>query len=356
MRKVIFNNREQQFYSSVKKSVDQYFTTTGTKKTGNWKLYTKTIILLPSALFIYIFLLSETSPYIFIDLIACILLGFLLALIGFNIMHDACHGSYSSKKWVNELMGLTMNGLGGNAYIWKIKHNIIHHTFTNVDGIDDDIAKSPFLRQCATQKWVPAHRYQHFYMFILYALNTILWAFVADTIKYFTKKIVVTEIKIPVREHIMFWVSKFLCLVLYIALPIALVGWQQWLIGYLLMHAAFGITLSMVFQLAHVVEKTSFEVAGEEVKRIPTEWAVHEVKTTANFAINNKVVSWLVGGLNFQIEHHLFPRVSHIHYPAISKIVQQECKKFDLPYHFYPSMTEAVVSHVTTMRKLASRP
>jgi linoleoyl-CoA desaturase len=173
-------------------------------------------------------------------------------------MHDACHGSYSSKKWVNELLSLTMNALGSNAYIWKIKHNVVHHTYTNIDGIDDDIAKSPVLRHCQTQKWVPAHRFQHLYMFLLYGLSTILWVFVTDLVKYFTKKIVVTEMKMTTKDHIIFWTSKLLYVFFYFVLPILFVGWQAWLIGYLIMNITLGITLSLVFQLAHVVEKNCF--------------------------------------------------------------------------------------------------
>jgi linoleoyl-CoA desaturase len=245
-----------------------------------------------------------------------------------------------------------MNALGSNAYIWKIKHNVVHHTYTNIDGIDDDIAKSPVLRHCQTQKWVPAHRFQHLYMFLLYGLSTILWVFVTDLVKYFTKKIVVTEMKMTTKEHIIFWTSKLLYVFFYFVLPILFVGWQAWLIGYLIMNITLGITLSLVFQLAHVVEKTAFELAEDKPKTINSEWAIHEVITTANFAPKNKFISWFVGGLNYQIEHHLFPRVSHVHYPAISNIVREECARFNIPYHYYPTMTEALISHYRVMRRL----
>jgi linoleoyl-CoA desaturase len=351
MSKVSFNNNGQQFYVSVKKSVDQYFKAKGIKKTGNWQLYSKALILIPLALGIYIFLLAGTYSVLG-GIILSALLGFTLVSIAFNVMHDACHGSYSSRKWVNELMSLTMNALGSNAFIWKIKHNIIHHTYTNVDGIDDDIAKSPVLRLCPTQEWKPVHRYQHVYMFIVYALSTILWLFLTDFIKYFSKKIVVTDMKISLKEHVIFWVSKMLYVVFYAVLPIAVLGWTPWLVGFLVMHVTLGLTIAVVFQLAHVVEKTSFEAAGDEAKVIDSEWAIHEIKTTANFAPDSKIISWFAGGLNFQVEHHLFPRISHVHYPAISKIVKSECERFNLPYHYYPTMTEAVASHVRVMKRL----
>jgi linoleoyl-CoA desaturase len=355
MAKVSFNNNGQVFFGSLKKSVEEYFTSNSIKKTGNGKLYAKSLILIPLALCIYIFLLTQT--YVpFVGIMLSFVLGLALVSIAFNVMHDACHGSFSSKKWVNNIMSLTMNALGSNAFIWKIKHNVVHHTYTNVDGIDDDIAKSPVLRHCPSQKWVPVHKYQHAYMFLLYALSTILWVFVTDMVKYFSRKIVVTEMKMPMREHIIFWSSKVLYIGFYIVLPIVLVGWQAWLVGYLIVNTTMGLTLSVVFQLAHVVEKTEFEEAGEKPRQIESEWAIHELKTTANFAPGNKLVSWFVGGLNYQVEHHLFPRVSHVHYPALSRIVKDHCDKFNIPYHYYPTMRSAVASHVRVMKRLGERP
>ena len=354
MAKVSFNNNERVFFPSLKKAVDAYFTTNNIKKTGNWKLYSKALILMPLAIAVYLFLLLGIYAPI-VGVLLCIVLGLALVSIAFNVMHDACHGSYSSRKWVNETMSLTMNALGSNAFIWKIKHNVIHHTYTNVDGIDDDIAKSPVLRHCPTQKWVPMHRYQHVYMFLLYSLSTILWVFLTDMVKYFSRKIVVTEMKISLKEHIIFWVSKLLYVAFYAIIPIMFVGWQVWLVGYLVTNITLGLTISIVFQLAHVVEKTSFEEAGEKPKVIEAEWAVHELRTTANFAPKNTFISWFVGGLNFQVEHHLFPRVSHIHYPALSKIVMEECDRFNIPYHYYPTMTEAIASHVRVMRQLGHK-
>src|SRR5215203_351163 len=354
MAKVTFSNNGNLFFQSLKKSVDHYFVSNSIKRTGNFKLYLKTLILIPLSIAIYIYLLDASySPIAGITL--SFILGLALVSIAFNVMHDACHGSYSSKKWVNDLLSLTMNALGSNAFIWKIKHNIIHHTYTNVDGIDDDIAKSPVLRHCPTQKWMPAHRYQFIYMFLVYSLSTILWVLLTDTVKYFNRKIVVTEMKISPKEHIIFWVSKALYIFFYIALPIALVGWQAWLVSYLIVNVTMGLTLALVFQLAHVVEKTSFEEAGASHKMIESEWAIHEINTTANFAPKSKIISWFVGGLNFQVEHHLFPRVSHVHYPALSKIVQEECARFNLPYHYYPTMTEAVFSHIRVMKQLGEK-
>jgi len=355
MPKITFNNRNHLFFESVKNSVDAYFKSNRLKKTGNMKLYIKAMVLVPIAVAIYSWLLFGNYSWQ-AGILFSALFGFTLVCIAFNVMHDACHGSYSGKKWVNEFMGLSMNVLGSNAFIWKIKHNIIHHTYTNIDGVDDDIANGPLLRQCNTQKWMPIHRFQFIYMFILYSVSTLAWMWGTDFYKYFSKKIHTTVIKkISVRQHIIFWVSKLLYIFFYIVVPIYFLGWQAWMTGFLIIHITMGLVLSIVFQLAHVVEKTSFDAIAEKHKVIASEWAIHEVKTTADFAPQNKVIGWFVGGLNFQIEHHLFPQISHVHYPALSKIVREQCALFGLSYNYYPTMRQAIYSHVRLMKKLGKK-
>jgi linoleoyl-CoA desaturase len=355
MGKITFNNSNNLFFQSLKKSVETYFKEKRLKKTGNWRLYTKTIILIPTALGIYISLLFIQMP-VLLALFLCALLGLAISSIGFNVMHDACHGSYSSKKWVNNTLGLTLNALGGTAFFWKQKHNILHHTYTNIEGMDDDIAQSKLLRQSPTQKWMPIHRYQHLYLTLAYSLTIFMWVSVRDFQKYFTRKIYTTDLQpMNAKEHITFWLSKLLYAAFYIVIPILIVGLKPWFFGFLTMGLVTGIVLSYTFQLAHAVEGPEFDSVGIDDKLIETEWAVHQIKTTANFSPNNKIISWYVGGLNFQIEHHLFPRISHIHYPAISKIVREHCRQFNLPYHCFPNLTMAISSHIRTMKHLGQR-
>lgn len=356
MPRVIFINKSSVFYNELKNEVEKYFSQKHLKKTGNWKLFLKTGILIPSAIIIYLSLMIFHLPIIVIILMSA-LLGCVLTSIGFNVMHDACHESYSSRKWANNVLGLTMNALGGNAFIWKQKHNVIHHTYTNIEGVDDDIAQSKLLRQCSSQKWMPVHRFQHVYLLLIYSLAIFAWVLGRDYVRYFSKKIHTTPLqKMSFNDHFIFWISKLLYLVFYMVIPIFFMGWVPWLFGFLTMGLVMGVALSIVFQLAHSVEGPEFIVADVEPKKIESEWAVHQVKTTANFAMNNKVISWLVGGLNFQIEHHLFPRVSHVHYPALSKIVRKLCQQYDLPYHNFPSMWSAIVSHVRFMKQMGRKP
>ena len=358
MSKLTFNNSNNQFFLSLKSSVDDYFTKNKIKKTGDWRLFTKTFVLFGSAIAVYgslMFLDMAAFPAILL----AALLGFLFASIGFSVMHDANHGSYSPNHKLNDFIGLlASNGLGANAFFWKQKHNVIHHTYTNVDGLDDDIAKSPIIRQCESQKWVPAHQVQHLYLPFIYSLSSIFWIFFMDFTKYFSRKIYTTDAwKMSFKNHVIFWATKIYYAVVFIAIPIMVWGWAGWLIGFFVANAAMGITLSFVFQLAHVVENTEFEhIPLDTTKHLDTAWAAHQIKTTSNFAMNNKVISWFVGGLNFQVEHHLFPKISHVHYPAISKIVEAKCKEFNLPYNYYPTMWEALRSHFRVMHQLGRRP
>jgi linoleoyl-CoA desaturase len=354
LKKVVFNNKNNSFSETLNAEVKQYFTSNNLKQTGDWRLYIKSWILIPLALASYISLITVSMPAV-LALAICAVLGLCIASIGFNVMHDANHGSFSESKRINYIMGLTMNALGANAFIWKMKHNIVHHTYTNIDGLDDDIAKSPVLRHCYSQTFKPVHKYQHYYMFFFYGISYILWALYTDFEKYFKRSIHTTPInKIPMQEHVLFWFSKSMYVIFYITLPILMVGFSKFIIGYLFTCAVVGITLSLVFQLAHVIELTEFTDATQEQDvrmTIEDSWAVHQMRTTANFAMDNKLVSWYVGGLNFQVEHHLYPKISHVHYPALSPIVQRVCKEYGVPYNTIPSMLTAIGSHVRTMRK-----
>ena len=345
------------FFQSLKEAVDSYFTGKGIRRTGDGRLYMKTGVLFTTAIAMYFIILFFSLPVWVIVPLGC-LFGFTTACIGFNVMHDANHGSYSSDQRLNNLLGLTLNALGGNNFIWKFKHNIIHHTYPNVDGMDDDINKSPFIRMCSSQRWIPVHRVQHFYTPLLYAISSILWVLFQDFEKYFRRKIQDTELpEMKFKDHFIFWISKLLYIFFYVALPVLMIGWSNWLLFFLSLHLSLGFTLAVIFQLAHVVEETTFEFAASgEITRVENEWAIHQVKTTSNFSPNNRIISWLVGGLNYQIEHHLFPRVSHIHYPALSKIVKEKCEAFNLPYNCIPSFRQAVVSHFKLIRQLGREP
>jgi linoleoyl-CoA desaturase len=205
----------------------------------------------------------------------------------------------------------------------------------------------------STQKKYSMHKYQHLYFWILYSFFYIFWIFVLDYQKYFKQHVGSFPLKkMSLSDQFVFWGFKLFHAFLFVGLPIYLLGFTSWIIGFVVFTFLAGFVLSIVFQLAHTVEHTSFPQPDIATGKLEDEWAVHQLKTTANFATNNRVVSWLVGGLNFQIEHHLFPKISHVHYPAISKIIRKACEDYGLAYIEYPKVRYAVASHVAFLRQM----
>jgi linoleoyl-CoA desaturase len=343
------------FHSEIKTRISEYFKNKGKATTGDFKLHFKAILLVTGLLAVYTHLVFFTPPAVW-AVLECILLGCVTAAIGFNVMHDGAHGSFSRYKWINNAASNFANFLGASQHMWKLKHNVIHHTYTNIHGVDDDIEARPLLRLCDEQPHYKIHKYQHLYFWAAYSLLYIWWIFVTDYTKYFSGKIGPTVIrKMTLSEHISFWFYKLAHAFIFVALPIYMVGFMPWLIGFLSMGLVTGFVLSIVFQLAHTVEHTHFPMPDNATGKMEDEWAIHQVKTTANFATRNKVVSWLVGGLNFQVEHHLFPKISHVHYPAISKIIKKACEDHGIQYLEYPKVRLAVASHVAYLRQLGRK-
>lgn len=347
-----FTNVAHSFHTELKNRINAYFEQNGKSMTGNSKLFAKAIILLLSFVTLYIHLVFFTPAPIW-AVLECLVFGGVISTIGFNVMHDGAHGSFSNSKVINKLAAFSLNVLGGSSFMWNMKHNVIHHAYTNVDGIDDDIDAKPFLRLCETQKFYKMHRYQHLYFWLTYSLLYLYWIFVSDYKKYFTKKVGIIPLKkMSLADHISFWGFKIIHLCLFVVIPILSVGVSEWLAGFLISGLFAGLVLSLVFQLAHTVEHTSFPMPSDASGKMEDEWAIHQLKTTSNFATRNKLVSWLVGGLNFQIEHHLFPKISHIHYPAISKIVKQACREYGIVYLEHRWVYQAVFSHVAFLRQM----
>ncbi|RYD99431.1 MAG: acyl-CoA desaturase [Sphingobacteriales bacterium] len=344
------NSINADFSKELKREVDNYFKSSLKKQTGDWRIFHKTLVLFVALIILYVLLLFGTLP-VWANVIMCVLMGFTFAFIGFNVMHDGGHGSYSDKKWLNEIMGHSLNVMGASTYFWKFKHNIVHHTYTNIEGHDDDIDIKPFIRTNKDQKRYFFHKFQHIYALFLYSITYLFWWAFNDFVKYFSGKILDKKIpEMKTKEHIGFWLTKVIYIAAFIVLPIIVVGWKNALIGYLIISGVTGMIISIVFQLAHVVEDVDFPTPDAETLKIEENWFVHQLQTTANFSTKSKFVSWMTGGLNFQVEHHLFPRISHVHYPAISRIVQQVCAKYNIPYHEYPTLAKAIGSHLGYLR------
>jgi linoleoyl-CoA desaturase len=349
--KITFAQQKNPVFAELKKRTKGYFATAGVESTGNSGIAFKALFFILTYVGGFLALMSISMSG-WLALAICAYLGLAAAAIGFNLMHDGSHGSLSDKHWLNMLGAYSINLLGGDALLWKNKHNIIHHTFTNIEGHDQDIAMEPVLRSNVLQKKLWIHQYQHIYCFLAYGLSSILWIFMLDFIKYFSGK--VGNIKIAgmtTKHHFIFWATKIFYVGAYLILPSFIWGWGYTLIGFMVYHFLLGTTLSIVFQLAHVVEGTEFTDKHFKNNEIDEEWAIHQLKTTANFATGSKVVSWYTGGLNFQVEHHLFPKISHVHYPALNKIVKQVCKEMNVCYNEFPSFGSAVRSHLNHLKE-----
>lgn len=318
-------------------------------------MVTKTVTLLALTFVPYGIIMSgRLSAWAMLGLVVVMGLG--LAGIGFSVSHDALHGAYSSKPWLNRLLGLSFDLCGANGYMWKITHNVIHHTYTNIEGIDEDLTVSPLLRLSPSAERKPIHRYQHLYAFAAYSFSTLFWVFVKDY-KYFLQRDLgpYKDKKHPRSEIAIMLAMKLVYYTWAIALPLIFlpIAWWQVAIGFLVMHLTAGVILGIVFQLAHVVEGTDYP-APDAAGVMDQAWLIHEMETTSNFGRNNRLLCWYVGGLNFQVEHHLFPRVCSIHYPAISPIVEEVARKYNVPYHAQPTFRAAVASHYRMLKKLGA--
>lgn len=353
--RIKFAPRERStFHATLRKRVDAYFAENGLSRHANATLVIKTVVLIATYVLPFVALLA-VQPSFGVSMALWFLMGLGLAGIGMSVMHDANHGAYSSNAKVNWWLGHTLNLCGGSAHNWKLQHNILHHTYTNITHVDEDIEDRLVLKFSphTTRKWY--HRFQFLYATFFYGLLTLYWVVAKDLVQFalFDRNGVDTGSPSEKKNVLLRIVLlKVIYFAVIMALPIALGStWWHVVTGFLLMHFTSGIVLTVVFQLAHTVEGTSHplpDAAGE----IDNDWAIHQVETTVDFSPGNRVLSWYVGGLNYQIEHHLFPRVAHVHYPALAPIVERTAKEYGITYRVNPTLWSALRSHYRMLQKL----
>ncbi|HUB25518.1 MAG TPA: acyl-CoA desaturase [Tepidisphaeraceae bacterium] len=336
------------FIRELRKRVDAYFERTGRSRRDCPEMYFKTATILAwffAAYFSLLFL--ATSWWTVVPL--TVVLGLSIAAIGFNIQHDGGHRAYSNHQWINKTMAMTLDLMGGSSYLWDWKHNSIHHTYPNVDGQDDDIDLGFLGRLSPQQRRLKIHRYQGIYLWFLYGFIAIKWHLVDDFYQVSRGRIGKHKIPRPRgKDLVVFIAGKVVFLSMAFVIPMLLHRWWMVLLVYLGAAFVSGLVLSVVFQLAHCVGEADFPVpvAGPgNTQRLETDWAVHQVQTTVDFARGNKFLCWFLGGLNFQIEHHLFHKICHIHYPALSKLVEEACHEFGLKYAEHKTIFSAIGSH-----------
>ena len=336
------------FIRELRRRVDAYFEQTGKPRRDCPQMYFKTATILAWFLAAYLLLLFVVTSWWLVVPVA-IVLGLSMAAIGFNIQHDGGHRAYSDRRWVNKVMALTLDLMGGSSYLWDWKHNTIHHTYPNVSGYDDDINIGFFGRLSPQDRHFGFHRLQGIYLWLLYGFLAIKWHLVDDFYNVSVGHIGGHKIPRPKgKDLVVFVAGKVAFFSLAFGIPMLLHRWWIVLAVYALAAFVSGVVLSIVFQLAHCVGEAEFPVPvlnDQGQSRMETDWAIHQVQTTVNFSRNNPVLCWLLGGLNFQIEHHLFNRICHVHYPALSKVVEETCREFGIRYASHKTISAAIASH-----------
>lgn len=334
--------------------VNASFKEAGISTKADHRLVLKVIVMLGLFLApLAILLLVPMSAWMALPLV--LLMGAGMAGVGMGVMHDGLHGASSTKPWVNDLLGGTMYVLGSDAFTWRIQHNGAHHTHTNVDGVDQDIDPPDLLRFSEHAPLWRVHRFQHVYSFFFYGLLTLVklgndFFSLARVARGHDPRYKGRHFALDLVVMVL---VKSAHLFLFIGLPLLLTpfAWWQVLLAFVLMHFTCGVILGTVFQLAHVVEGAKQPQADPEGV-IANDWTVHELLTTADFAPRSRWITWYTGGLNFQVEHHLFPAISHLHYPRIAPIVQRTAEEFGLPYNVKPTIGAALRSHVRRLHAL----
>lgn len=351
--------QKDSFRSALTQRVKDYFEQSNISSKANNKMVVKTIGMMALYFVPYLFLIFS-NPGVWAMFGLFILMGFGMSGIGMGVMHDANHGAYHSNRRVNQWLGGTMYLISGNVANWKVQHNILHHTFTNIEGLDEDMESSGLIRLHPSQEWKRFHRFQRIYSPFVYGLLTLNWVMLKDfkqLVRYYRRGVGGHSAESIKKEWTILVITKVIYFTLFVALPLIMipVAWYWILLGFVLMHFTAGVVLSYVFQMAHMVE-------GVENMDVPEggmaedEWMEHQLKTTANFAQDSKIINWFVGGLNYQVEHHLFPTICHVHYPAISKIVKETAAEFNLPYMSYQKFSDALKAHVRHLGEMGKKP
>ncbi len=315
-------------------------------------MYLKTAVIMSWWLGTYLLILLGNFPPLVI-VILCLVWAMAIASVGFNVMHDANHSGYSNNPRLNKFFGLSAELLGMSSFRWRTKHNIWHHTYTNVAGFDDDIETFGLLRLTPRVPWKPLYRTQAWYFPIIYSFIAFDF-FLRDFMMVFFGRSDATHIypKMDVKEKITFWAGKISYIAIMFVLPSLVFPWWQVLIGYLIIMFTVGLILGIVFQLAHINSDSAFPEPTGDPLHIENEWAVHQVETTVDFAPRNRLLNFYVGGLNYQIEHHLLPHICHLNYPRIAHIVQATCEEFNIRYTVYSTYREAFACHIHELKLL----
>ena len=322
---------------------------------GQIRFVAKAALMIGWAASSYLALLLVPLPVWAVVLLA-VSLGLALAGVAFCVGHDANHGAVFRRRGPNRALGVVFDVMGASSHVWRTKHNQAHHSYTNIADADDDIEMLPLARLAPDQRRRWFHRWQHVYLWPIYGLYTLRAHLVGDFVELMQGRIGrMTPLRWPRgRDLAVFLGGKVIFWSWALVVPLVLHPWWWVLPVFLLVSWVMGFTLAIVFQLAHCVDEARFS-SVEEMRSVPSgEWAVHQVESTVDFCTQSRTLTWYLGGLNFQIEHHLFPRVCHVHYPALLPVVQATCEEFGVRHLVQPTLRSALRSHVRWLRHMGT--
>lgn len=348
------------FFDTLKERIDQYFKDNKLEMHGRGYMKLKSALIISMYIIPYAFMVAgagSSSLLLFYGL--WLLMGVGMVGIGCSIMHDSNHGSYSDSKGLNKYLGKIIALVGGYEVNWRIQHNVLHHTYTNIEGLDHDIDAGGLLRFSPHAKWHKIHRFQHIYAWFLYGLLTFQWATIKDFKQVITynKLDLLKKEKLSLRQalwQVSLYKVFYYAYVIVLPLLFSGVAWYHILIAFFAMHFLAGLALSCIFQLAHVMEECEFPAPNDQ-RKMENNWAVHQMLNTANFAPKSRILAWFIGGLNRQVEHHLFPYICHVHYKNIAPIVRKTAEEYGVPYNEQKTFFSALIDHGKMLRKMGKK-
>ena len=343
-----------QWKKDLNSSVDHYFKSRNISPKGNLSLVIKAGFFLSLFLLFYTIVLYSTALKLnlFSLLISCAALAVSIAGLGFNIMHEAAHGALSEHRIFNRLGRWLMECAGFSSYLYQISHCRIHHCHTNIYGVDGDISDVDIVRLSPRHTWKPIHRYQVFYTPFLYCFLTLVWVWWSDFVRILTKTVGREPIRaFPPKVLLKIFVNKCLHACLALVIPSLFLGFSKALFCYVTTYMFLGCIFAFVFQLAHT--HGSADWPEKNIKNFDA--FENQFLTAANFAVSNSLLSWLLGGLNFQLEHHMFPHISHVHYPQISQVVKKVCAEYGIEYPEVPTMRKAIFLHFSWLKQMGMK-
>jgi linoleoyl-CoA desaturase len=337
-------------------AVDAYFGERGRSRRDVPWMYLKSSLIL-------IWFVASWAMLVFVargafqGALCAISLGLSIAGVGMSVQHDANHDAYSKHGWINRFFGSMLDFMGVCSFIWRPKHNVFHHTFTNIEGVDFDLDFGLLARLSPAQPRRRWHRYQHLYLWFFYGLLLPKWVFFDDFAILRHRLIGKHALPTPSRADIAgFFGWKVFFLAWAVVIPALFHPLWQVLVFHGVAAFTLGATLGTVFQLAHCTDAATFPAAPTSGEKMDHEWAVHQLATCVDFAPKNALVTWFVGGLNFQVVHHLFPKVCHLHYPGLAVVVAEVAGRHGLRYRTHATFGSALLSHFKHLRLMGRRP